>query len=254
MLPQPFDFRGGTVTGEKHLFPNIERLVPRPGDRRIFVNQRPLRTVTALNIQFTNTYEIDLNPVTDVMVNETLGFCEIVASQPTIIGYPPVGVWFGPWQPTAYISYTYGYRQAITDDTCEAYTPTVYYATYGQWDSTVTPVVKIDDVTQTTGYTVNTTDGSITFTTAPTPSQVVTVDYTATLPDAVAQATGLIATDMIGQSRIAARGLIGLQSLKVAEVAMSLMTPRSSGTTRNGVTIPDAAAGLLAGFALGSAA
>ena len=256
MIPQPFDFRGGTVTGEQHIFPIPDRLVAYPGTRRVFVNQRPLVSVTAFAIKFTETYEITLNTATDLFVNTNEGWCEIVASQPTIIGYPPIGYWYGLYQPIVQLDYTYGHSIAITDDECEAASPTLYYATYGQWSATA-PVVKIDGVTKTltTDYTYNAADGSVTFVAGPTPGTTVTASYTTTLPDAIVQATGLIAVDLIAQSRIAARGMIGLQSLKVAEVALTQMTGRSGRyVTKNGVSIPESAAAFLGPYSLGSAA
>lgn len=256
MIPQPFDFRGGTVTDELHQFPIPDPLVAFPGSRRVFVRQRPLRTVTSFSILFTSNYQIDLTLPNDLFVNTNEGWCEIVASQPTIIGYPPIGYWYGLYQPQAKLSYTYGYRIAITDDVCEASTPKTYWATYGQWDATADVEVEIDGVVVNPAtYSTSATDGSITFDTAPAPGEVVTVSYTTTLPDAIAQATGLIATDLLAQARIAARGMIGLQSLKVAEVAITQMTGGSGEyVTRNGVRIPASAATFLSSFAIGSAA
>jgi hypothetical protein len=261
-VPQPFDFRGGTVTDEIHQFPIPSPLVAYPGSRRVFVYQRPLRTVTSFAIQFTHNqtlgagYEIDLNVATDIFVNTTEGWCEIVASQPTIIGFPPIGYWYGLYQPQARLSYTYGYRNIITDDECEAASQTLFYATYGQWDPAVAPVVKIDGTTKTptSDYTTNAADGSITFSTAPAPGTTVTATYTVTLPDAVAQATGIIATDLIGKARNTQR-MPGLSSLKVAEVAMERqITAHGRYITQNGISIPEDAAILLGQFARGTAA
>lgn len=255
-LPQPFDFRGGTITGEQHIFPIPSPLVQFPGSRRVFVHNRPLRTVNAFSIQFTSTYEIVLNPATDVYVNGTEGWCEIIASQPTIIGFPPIGYWYGLYQPIVSIGYDYGYRAAVTDDPCEALSPAKFIASYGMWDAGSDINVYVDGVLQASGYTTNVWDGTVTFTSAPAAGSEVTVDYTATLPDAVAQATGIIAVDLIAQSRIAARGMVGLQSLKVAEIAITQMTANTSTdyVTRNGIRIPAAAAALLGSYALGRAA
>jgi hypothetical protein len=102
-------------------------------------------------------------------------------------------------------------------------------------------------------YTLDYDDGSITFTetTMPDPDVVVTVDYTNTLPDALAQGVGVVATDIIGQSRIAQRGMTGLSSLRVAEVTITAMRADQY-VTRNGVTVPAQAAALLDGFSQGS--
>ena len=254
-VPQPFDFRGGTVTGEEHKFPIPDPLVAYPGSRRVFVNQKPLRTVTAFAIQFTNNYQITLDVASDIYVNTSQSWCEIVASQPTIIGYPPIGYWYGLYQPIAKLSYTYGYRQVVAGDTCEADSPTVYYATYGSWDPTAAIEVRIDgSVVDPSDYRTNTSEGSITFSTAPAPGTEVTCSYTATLPDAIAQATGIVATDLIGKSRNAAR-MPGLSSMKVAEITITrLQGDRGRYVTKNGISIPEDAAVLLGAYSLGSAA
>lgn len=254
IVPQEFDFRGGTITNEQHTFPIPNPLTAGPGSRRIFVYARPLRTVTAFALEFTNSYRITLPP-SDLYINKTEGFAEIVASQPTIIGYPPLGYLFGLYQPIATISYTYGYSDTITDDLLDAETPRLFYGSRGSWDRSVPPVVKVDGVVQTTGYTVSYIDGSVTFAASPAAGVEVTASYSTTLHDAIAQATGIIATDLIGQSRIAARGMVGLQSVRVAEVALTALQGTSGRyVTRNGVSIPAAAAQMLGQFALGKAA
>lgn len=259
-VPHPFDFRGGLVENEQHIFPIPNPLTPYPGSRRVFPNNRPLQSVTKFWLQFTNNqeldagYRIELNVDTDIFVNWTESWCEIVASQPTIIGYPPIGYWFGTYQPIALISYTYGYLQPVVDDPCEAETPNLYWASFGQW-ADAPETVKIDGVEQDSGYTVNPTDGSIKFVTPPLPNASVTVSYSASLPDAVVQATGLIAVDLIGQSRIASRGMLGIQSIKVAEVAITQMAQSGARySVRNGVSIPDAAAAFLLPFVRGTSA
>lgn len=254
-LPTPFDFRGGTVMNELHIFPIPNPLVAYPGSRRVFVYQRPLRTVTGFSIEFTTNYRIELSVASDIFVNTTEGWCEIVASQPTIIGYPPIGYWYGMYQPLAKLSYTYGYQFPQVGDVCEAGSPTLYFATYGSWDAVAAVEVQIDgSVVDSSTYRVNRADGTIAFTTAPTPNTEVTVSYMATLPDAIAQATGIIATDLFAKSRNMAR-MPGLSSMKVAEISLTRLTgDRGRYTTKNGISIPEDAAVLLGSFALGSAA
>jgi len=255
LQPQKHDFRGGTITNEQHIWQPPSPLLNEPGARRVFLSHRPIRTLTAFSIQYTNSYSITLQP-SDLMVNSTSGFVEIVASQPTIIGYPPLGFWFGLYEPFTLTSYTYGWQFTSTEDVLEAVSPNLYMASHGSWleggDVTVTVAgVEIDP----SDYTVNTDDGTITFTDAaePVPDDLATVSYTYTLPSAIETATSIIATDMLGQSRIAQRGMIGLQSVRVAEVAITQMNPGGY-VTKNGVTIPGPAASLLTGFAIGSVA
>lgn len=258
LIPERADLRGGTITGEQHTWSPPDALSDRPGDRRVYLNAGPIRTVTGFSIQYTNTYRITL-PADNLYVNAGAGYIEVIASQPTIIGFPPLGYWFGLSEPVCVTDYTYGWQFAVTDDPCEADSPTLYFASHGNWlaggDVTVTVAgAEIDP----TDYTVNLDDGSVTFASSvqPGPNEEVLASYSYTLPDSIATATGIIATDLMGQSRVAARGMLGLQSIRVAEVAITQMSPTAMGIgqTRNGVTIPASAAALLMPFALGTAA
>lgn len=253
-IPVPFDFRGGTVTGEQHRFQPPNPILAYAGSRRVFPHQLPLRTVTAFALDFTNGYHITLNPANDIYVNATEGWAEIVASQPTIIGYPPIGYWFGLYQPVASISYTYGYRNAIVGDTLEAASPFLYYGTYGQWDSTGVSVTLDGAVQDPSTYKVNAADGSVKFTTAPGVGVEVAASYTALLPAAVEQAAGIIATDLIAKARNTQR-MPGLSSMKVAEISLTRqMGDRGRYTTKNGISIPEDAAVLLGSVNRGKAA
>jgi hypothetical protein len=250
--PQRSDMRGGTITNEQHMWPIIDPTLPLPGDRRVYLNSGPIKSVTGFAIDFTNHYLLTLPPE-NLYINSTAGYIEVVATQPTIIGYPPLGIWFGLSEPVASVSYTYGWEFPVTGDPLEADSPLLYYASHGNWmpggDVTVTVAgAEIDP----TDYTVNTDDGSVLFADSvePTPDQEVLADYTYVLPQQVSDAIGYIATDMIGQNQIAARGMLGLTSLRVAEVSLTQMQPGRS-VTRNGVTIPERAADLLGPFALG---
>lgn len=250
-IPQAFDFRGGTVTGEQHQWPYVPPLLIREGSRRVYLNQRPIQEVTGFQLQLAENYFVTLDPATNVVVNRMAGYAEIVAIAPVISGYFPIGWNFGLWNPLAIVDYTYGWSFDVVGDECESETTVLYTASYGNWVGA--PVVYIDDVeVSSSEYTYRGDDGSIRFTgTAPAPQQVVTVDYTYSCPDAISQATGLIATNLIGESRLAARGMIGLRSIRIAEVALTQMSPGEM-TSRNGVSIPVSAANMLNGFTMGS--
>lgn len=253
VIPEPYDFRGGTVTNEQHHFQPPNPLIAYAGSRRIFPAQLPLRTVTAFRLDFTSTYAITLNPSNDLYINATEGWFEIVASQPTIIGYPPIGYWFGLYQPIATYSYTYGYQSTVVDDVLEAASPTLYYGSYGSWKTTGVSV-SLDGVVQTTGYAVNAADGSVRFDTAPAPGVQVTASYTCLIPAAVEQATAVIAADLISKARNTQR-MPGLSSMKVAEITLTRqMGDRSRYVTRNGISIPEDAAVLLGQVNRGKAA
>jgi hypothetical protein len=248
--PSKFDWRGGSVTGEQHSWQVPDPLLTDAGSRRVYPIGTPVRSCTGFIISFTENYRIELNTATDLFINSGSGYIEVIASQPTIIGFPPVGYWFGLYQPVVTLDYSYGYRFDVTDDVCEADSPLVYWASYGQWLAGGTVTIKVAGVTiDPSDYTLDLNDGRITFAASaePVPDEEVTASYAYTCPPAVAEATALIAVDELGRSRIAQRGMIGLASIKVAEVSLTQMNPGSY-TTRNGVSIPESAATLLSGF------
>ena len=253
-IPQAFDFRGGSVTGEKHQWPYVPPLLITSGSRRVFLNQKPLKDVSSFVLRLAKDYTVSLDPVRNIVVNQMEGYVEVVALTPVITGYFPVGWNFGLWNPLAEVDYTYGWSFEVIGDECEAISPDLYTASHGNWSADA-PTVYVDGVEiDPTDYSVNTDDGSILFasTVEPTVQSVVTCDYTYLCPDAVSEATGIIATDLIGKARIAARGMIGLSSIRVAEVAITQMMPNRY-ETRNSVSIPLEAATLLNAFTMGSA-
>jgi hypothetical protein len=243
------DFRGGRVVAEQHRWRRIETLESKPGDRRVYLVRHPVRDVEEFKIVFTNTYYISLSP-SNLYVNRRDGFVEIIASQPTIVGFPPVGYWLGLAEPIIEVTYTYGWRYEITSDRCLPGGGSTYFATHGMWDSTASVTVYVNGTAVAPStYTVDYEDGTITF--ASPPTGIVTADYTATLPQAIPEATGYIAVDSIAHARQAARGLIGLTAMRVEEVEFRMLRPQDY-VTQNGVTIPVAAAQLLGPFVRGS--
>lgn len=256
LTPQRSDMRGGTITGEQHAWPLIEPFTMIPGGRRVYLNSGPIRTVESFALQFTNNWEVQL-PSDNLFINATQGYIEIVATQPNVVGYPPLGMWFGLSEPVAIIGYTYGWRFEVEGDVLEAESPQLFYATNGNWLPGGDVTVTVDNIEiDPADYTVREDDGSVTFNDGEEPSvnSEVLANYTYTLPQQVPDAVGLIATDLMGSSAIARRGMIGLSSLKVAEVTLTQMQGSPSGqrVERNGISIPAAAAQLLAPFALGS--
>lgn len=248
--PNLYDFRGGAVSEEQHQWPFYPALLTSVGSKRVYLNQKPLKEVTGFVIQIAKNYTVTLNPATDIIVNHMEGYIEVVAISPVIAGYFPIGWNFGLYTPIVKVSYTYGWDFPVTGDTAVATdSPTLYLASHNNWDPLEPVAVYQDDVPLTSGWTANYDDGSITF--AAPPTEPVTVDYVYLSPDAIPQATGIVATDLIGKSRIAARGMIGLQSLRVAEVALSQFSPAQM-VTRNGVSIPVDAANLLSGYVMGT--
>lgn len=254
--PSAFDWRGGTMLNEQHQWKIINPLAYGPGARRVYTNAGPIKTCTALSLDLGKTYLVTLDPSVDVYVNKIEQYVEIVAVNPTIAGFYPLAVNLGLYNPIARISYTYGWDFPVTGDVLEAEQPNLYSAAYGNWDSTILPTVYADGVEiDPVDYSVNYDDGAISFTSGnePTAGVEVTADYTYLCPDPIVQAIGLTATGLLGASRMAARGMTGLQSIRVAEVALTALQP-SQMVTKNGATIPAEAASLIDGYVFGSVA
>jgi hypothetical protein len=254
-IPVPFDFRGGSVVHEQHEFAIPSPLTFGPGSRRVFVNQLPLRAVTGFSIQFTPSYRIDLNTANDIYVNASEGWCEIIASQPTIVGFPPIGYWYGLYTPVASLDYTYGYRVPLADDPLDAVSPVLWYGSAGSWDTGSPVEVTVDGViADPASYSVRHADGSVLFTTRPPAQAEVSATYTSLIPAAVEQATAVVAADLVGKARNTQR-MPGLSSMKVAEITLERLTgDRGRYVTRNGISIPEDAAVLLGNVNRGKAA
>lgn len=251
--PNIFDWRGGTMTDERQQWRLVNPLAYGPGARRVYPNTQPIKTVTAFHLDLGLTYMIEIPP-DQLYINPMEGYVEVVALSPIVIAYYPQAVALGLYNPVARLSYTYGWTFPVTGDVLEADTSLQFSAAYGNWSSTISPTVYFDGVeVDTADYSVNSDDGVITFTTttAPDVGAEVTADYTYLAPSAIPDAIGLTTTMLLGSSRMAQRGMTGLQSIKVAEVALTAFQP-SQTTTRNGVAIPSEAADLLGDFVFGS--
>lgn len=250
--PNPFDWRGGTMTDEQHQWKIANPLAYGPGVKRVYLNAIPIKSVSAFEIDLGKTYRVTLDPATSLYLNTMENYIEVVAIAPTIVGVWPLGVALGLYNPVSKTTYDYGWSFPVEGDVLEAESPTVFSAAYGNWDATPA-VVYLDGVEQSAGYAVDLADGTVTFDTAPDPRVEVSADYTYTVPDEIVEAVGFTATMLLARSRINQRGMAGLSSLRVAEVAMAQMTPAQMLQTRNGASIPTEAADLLASYSFGTA-
>lgn len=251
--PNAFDWRGGTMADEQHKWKITNPLAYGPGARRVYTNAGPIRSVTALSLDLGKTYLVALNPANDVYINAMEQYVEVVSINPTVVGFYPLAVNLGLYNPIARISYTYGWNFGVAGDVLEAESPTVYSGAYGNWLPSPAPVVYLDDSAQAfgSGYSIGYDNGEITFATAPAPGVRVTADYEYAVPSPVIDAIGITATGLLGSARLAERGMVGLQSIRVAEVTLTALQP-SQMVTKNGATIPAEAASLVGGFVFGS--
>jgi len=186
-----------------------------------------------------------------VYVNSIEQYCEIVAIAPTIIGNYPLNINLGLYNPIARISYTYGWSFEVAGDILEAESPTVFSGAYGNWDSTIPPVIEVGgNEIDPADYSIDYDDGTLTLDTAPVPGELVIASYNYTVPSPIVDAIGCVTTDELTTIRMNQRGMAGLSSLRVAEVALTRAQPR---ILNNGTSIPLDAAALLQGYVFGSA-
>jgi len=247
-IPQRYSFSGGTVTGEQH--PWVLGNEVTWTTRRVYPVQGPINAITSFVVKFTNTYQVTIDP-TNLYVNKAQGWAEVVSLAAVVSGMYPVGINFGLYTPVAEINYSYGWTFPVTSDRLYPVDGNTFQGTRGFWASSPAPAVYVDGALQTTGYTIDREEGEVTFTAAQTATAKVTANYTYTLPEAISEATGIIATAALGERALAAIGMSGLNSFKVAEVAFA-RTMRQSMDVDQRSQIPPAAANLLDPYAFRS--
>ena len=243
-LPQPHDFRGGITTDERHVW-NINA-----AQRRVYPWHQPLKSIDSFRILVTNQNYIDIQ-TTDTVINNSAGYVEIVALTLGIGIFPQIAN-LGLSVPIASINYHYGSSFPVIGEELFETDGQTFRAANQWWDTAVTPTIYIDGSVSTGNFTIDYNEGTAEHDdTELTAGAVVTADYNYTLAPAIARATGVIATDMIAKSRIAARGLSGLTALRVGpgEVEMRPSVATLPRTSSSGMPdIPDEAAWLLEPF------
>lgn len=215
-LPQPYSFRGGTITEEQHDWSPGDALTP--AQRTIYVRHTPIKAVSALRIYVTTTNYTDFS-VDELFLNRDLGAIEIISF--ALTSSAPFGAYvlpnIGLARPQSKTSYTYGYEFTAEDEILEPTDAALYRATNQFWDDT-TVEVKIDDELQTEGYTVDRTEGTITFDDPQAADAVVTASYGYTLPQDIAMATGYIIRDGLYERDLSDKGMGNVRSLRVGEI------------------------------------
>ena len=216
-LPQPYSFRGGSITNEQHPW-NIGNELVQP-QRTIFLRHTPVKAVSSLRIYVTPSQYTEFD-VDEIFIAPDMGTIDIVSLSMTSTGLfgafivPNIGL----NKPQVRISYTYGYEFTAEDETLQP-TDAKYYRAQNQfWDDTAV-VVKIDGVEQNSSdYDIDRIEGAITLHAAPAAGAVVTASYGYTLPTDIALATGIIAHDILTERELHDKGLGNVRSLRVGEI------------------------------------
>lgn len=239
--PRAHDFRGGTVLNEQHDWDVGNDHIM--GQRRIWPYHRPVKAVTRFQIRVTQggAGVVDF-PTAQIYLNGQENYLELVSLSLTTASVYAAGLIpnIGLARPVAELDYTYGWADPITDEELATTSGnTDWFADEQFWsDDPVT--VKVAGVAVTSGFTVNRNEGSIHFV-SPVVGGDVTASFITRLPNAIAEATALIAADVAAQSRLNQAGLQGLSGLRVLEVEMR----QSKSAGLSNVPINPAAAMLL---------
>lgn len=209
--PIDHDFRGGTVTDEKHAWNigNAHRL----GTQRLWPNHRPVRSATSMRIDISNTHYATY---TDLYLNEREGWVEPISLTPTILAF---GIGGGLAEPVAKLSYEYGWEFEAVDEPMASYSGSQLMAPDQFWTDDDVVIKKDGTALLEAEYTLDRYEGMATVS-GYDATAMYTASYTYPLPRPIALGTGLIATDVIAQQGIVGRGLVGLSSLTVEEISM----------------------------------
>lgn len=215
--PIGHDFRGGTVTDEKHHWDPGN--VYRAGTTRVYPKHRPVKSVAGFRIDVTNTQYITIS-TNSLYINPAEGWVEPVALALTtagMFGYallPSIGL----REPVARIAYDYGWQFEESNDLATVYSGSVLQLS-NQFidDSQEFALKKNGTELPSSSYDVDWNEGLVTVSGYDS-TAVYSADYTHKLPWAIASATSLILSDLFGQQRIAGSGMLGLSGLKVEEI------------------------------------
>lgn len=244
MVPSRYSFRGGTVTDEEHLF-ELGNDVNEQARRIIWPRSSPVSSVSQLRVYVTNTQYVDFDASELFVTKDTIEITSITLTSAGLFGALAIPI-LGLRTPIAKVTYTYGYDFDSTDEVLSSSDDTVYRALNQFWNDDDV-VVKVNGVVVTTGFTVDKTEGVITFDSANTTGDIVTATYGYSLPSEVSEATGLTVAKFVGDREIVERGMAGLDSLRVGEIAMTRPRPRAA-TSNQSVDLPNEAKQLLDGL------
>lgn len=246
--PMGHDFRGGTVTREEHLW-DVGNTHRRPSGRlwpKHGMGIMEITTCSQIDIYTTKVNYVRFTP-DNIFWNSRLGYVEPIAAPITTALFTSIPPWLLT-SPVAYIDYTYAREYTETDEQLYPLGGKTYQALNQFWtDDPVT--VKVDGAT-VTAYTLNRVEGQVIFTDVVDSGSEVTVSYTHKMDFAIAMATAIVVTDMLGYSNINASGLGGLSGIKVEEIELR----QSSKAGYNNLDLHPAAKKFLGSFIYASLA
>jgi hypothetical protein len=238
-LPQPHDFRGGTITGERHEW-NLysER-------RRYYPWHTPLQAISGFQINVSEDAFVTINP-DQLFINLSGNYVEVVAMA-LGIGIFPIVANLSLNTPVSQMDYTYGYTFPVVNETLYETDGNTFRAQNQWWTGEVE--VRVNDTPLDSGdYTVDTDEGTVLITNDLVAGDVVKADYSHRLPQNIAEATTVIARDHLEQRSLTSKGLGGLLEVQVAEVRLRRPTPTATLMRDDALRVPEEAKVLLAPY------
>lgn len=169
----------------------------------------PIRAVQRYSIQIANAstesgagFFTDVSQA-DIALNTYGGYIEVLPLQAILYTLVPVFSPFGMEPPVVQVEYTVGYYFPVTSETLTTEDNQTYQAENGFWASAIdlapslmptsfsypTPTVYVNGAVQTTGFTLDTSEGTVKFAATRADSDIVTADYSYQIPPAVVEAT-----------------------------------------------------------------
>jgi hypothetical protein len=231
LLPQKFDFKGGTMTGEQHEWP--ADAYDRPAPYRYWPWAKPVQSISSFRIYATPNVYVEVNP-DDMYINNSGGWIEVsslVLTQYGVFGAGVVQSLIGMYHPVAVATYAYGWTFPVVQETLAADSTLKIYSAVNQYWTSATVTVYKNGVLVSSGYTVDRTEGRITFASAQGSTDIITCSYTYSLPWQIAQATALIAADDFGERSMRSRGMSGVDSLTVGEITIRRTAAHARGVS-----------------------
>ena len=213
--PHGYSFLGGSVTGESHIWETGNQYKLPSG--RIWPWMRPITSVSLVRVNVTKTQYVDFTG-DELFLNTDMGYVEPVAAPTTTALFTSVPP-FLLTAPVSYTDYEYGFDEAEVDEPLATYSDQLQLGNQFVISDEEFILKKDGVVVPDTDYTVDYIEGIVTPDTPPA-NETWTASYHHKLPPGVATATGLIGTDMLGFTRIAAAGMLGLSGIKVEEVEL----------------------------------
>jgi len=192
-----------------------------PASRRYYYGESPM-PVSAIsrfliqistNAQTGDDLAANVSP-NDIVINAQEGWFEVVSMTTLTMGLTPVLLNLGLSTTLAHVDYTCGFTYAIDDEPLFSADNLTYASARCLWDAAVTPTVKKNGVTVESGYTVDFTEGIVTFASANQPSDQITASYTHHVPDTVRDAAIEIVSARLGERGLQQAGLTGLQEAR----------------------------------------